>query len=223
MSINVTNNASVQFTSVTEGARSPQLAFAMLQMELARANKDSAMSGIQEIEAQQAKKREVADMLNLAREMQEQKLTGPATQESYDNTIKLCEDYRDRGWATLPDIENNVMSRFNLKGAPYGSISYAKQVWNDDIDKLKKLKELNACLDKLGISMPTDKDSDKNKAQWDRVINQLQTHMDTLGSDIQTQMVQLQDMMGQYNSYMQGANSAISTSNQTLMSLARGS
>lgn len=39
--------------------------------------------------------------------------------------------------------------------------------------------------------------------------------MDTSGADIQTKMGQLQ-----YNSYMQGVN--ISTSNQTLSSLARG-
>ena len=53
-------------------------------------------------------------------------------------------------------------------------------------------------------------------------IAQLQTRMDTVGADIQTKMVQLQDFMGQYNSYMQGANSAISQSNQVLTSLARG-
>ena len=160
----VTGVSSTQFTSVTEGARSPQLAFAMLQMELAKANKDSAMAGIQDIEKQQSLKKECADYLNQARECQEGKKKG------------------------------------------------------DDIPAdLRKYMSAN------GISIPDSGDSDKNKAQWDRVINQLQTHMDTLGSDIQTQMVQLQDMMGQYNSYMQGANSAISTSNQTLMSLARGS
>ncbi|MBQ9536755.1 MAG: hypothetical protein IJU79_03090 [Desulfovibrionaceae bacterium] len=54
------------------------------------------------------------------------------------------------------------------------------------------------------------------------MIAQIQTKMDTVGADVQTKMVQLQDFMGQYNGYMQGANSAISQSNQTLSSLARG-
>ena len=35
-------------------------------------------------------------------------------------------------------------------------------------------------------------------------------------------MVYLQDFMGQYNSYLQGANSAISQATQTLTTLATG-
>lgn len=143
--------------------RSPQLAFAMLQMELAKANKDAAMQGIQDIQKQQALKKECADYLNKAREYQNSKAKGDGCSDDFKQYCK-----------------NN------------------------------------------GISLPDSDDKDKNKTQWDKVIAQLQTHLDTLGSDIQTQMVQLQDMMGQYNSYMQGANSAISTSNQTLSSLARG-
>lgn len=46
--------------------------------------------------------------------------------------------------------------------------------------------------------------------------------MDNTGADIQTKMVQLQDMMGQYNSYTSGANTAIAKSNDILSSLARG-
>lgn len=143
--------------------RSPQLAFAMLQMELAKANKDAAMQGIQDIRKQQALKKECSEYLNMARE--------------YQNSKKKGDDCSD-------DFKKYCSAR--------------------------------------GISLPDSGDKDKNKTQWDKVIAQLQTHLDTLGSDIQTQMVQLQDMMGQYNSYMQGANSAIATSNQTLSSLARG-
>ena len=77
-----------------------------------------------------------------------------------------------------------------------------------------------------GISIPqyaTYADSKENlDKKWDRAIAQLQTKMDTMGAYIQTQMVQLQDFMAQYNSSMQGANSAISQSNQVLTSLARG-
>ncbi|MCR4666876.1 MAG: hypothetical protein K5657_06240 [Desulfovibrio sp.] len=50
----------------------------------------------------------------------------------------------------------------------------------------------------------------------------MQTKLDTLGADIQTKMVQLQDFMGQYNSYIQGANAAVAQSNQVLTSLAKG-
>ncbi|WP_286035890.1 hypothetical protein, partial [Succinatimonas hippei] len=53
-------------------------------------------------------------------------------------------------------------------------------------------------------------------------ISNLESSQEELGTDIQQQMVFVQDYIGQYNSYMQGASSAISTANETLKSLARG-
>jgi pantothenate kinase-related protein Tda10 len=52
-------------------------------------------------------------------------------------------------------------------------------------------------------------------------INSLKAHLDQLGTNTQQKMVFVQDFMGQYNSYLQGANSAIQQSNQTLADLAR--
>ena len=43
-----------------------------------------------------------------------------------------------------------------------------------------------------------------------------------MGNKTQTLMVYLQDFIGQYNSYLQGANTQISNANQTLTNLARG-
>ena len=51
--VNATNSTSSVFGSFSASG-SPQLALAMLQMELARTNKDSAFGGIKEIENQQA-------------------------------------------------------------------------------------------------------------------------------------------------------------------------
>ena len=77
-----------------------------------------------------------------------------------------------------------------------------------------------------GISSPVGKDIEgsyeKVSAAWDRIIAQLQTRLDTVGANIQTQTVQLRDSMGQYNCYMQGANTAISQSNPILAGLAKG-
>ena len=150
---------------------SPQMALAMLQMELAKTNKDQAMSGIKEIENEQAKKKELADVLNQARE---------------------------------------------YKGS---SSNYTKQAGGQPYTS----KDFNEKVEGMGLSVP-DKAGDKegNDKNWDKLIAQLQTKMDTMGANIQTQMVQLQDFMGQYNSYVQGANSAISQSNQVLTSLAKG-
>lgn len=61
-----------------------------------------------------------------------------------------------------------------------------------------------------------------NKDEWDVAITSLESRLEQLGTDTQQQMVYIQDYMGQYNSYLQGANTQISNSNQTLTSLARG-
>ncbi|MDR0672096.1 MAG: hypothetical protein LBF93_00235 [Zoogloeaceae bacterium] len=64
-------------------------------------------------------------------------------------------------------------------------------------------------------------DDNHNKDEWEVAIASLQARMDALGTDTQQKMVYVQDFMGQYNSYLQGANSVIQQSNQTLAELAR--
>ena len=61
-----------------------------------------------------------------------------------------------------------------------------------------------------------------NKEEWDYNIKSLTDYQQTISNDTQTLMVYLQDFMGQYNSYLQGANSAISQATQTLTTLATG-
>lgn len=60
------------------------------------------------------------------------------------------------------------------------------------------------------------------KDEWDVAITALEGRLEELGSNTQQEMVYVQDYMGQYNSYLQGANTQIANSNQTLTSLARG-
>lgn len=59
------------------------------------------------------------------------------------------------------------------------------------------------------------------KDEWEVAITSLKAHLDQLGTDTQQKMVFVQDFMGQYNSYLQGSNSAIQQANQTLAELAR--
>jgi Skp family chaperone for outer membrane proteins len=147
------------------------MALAMLMLELADTNKKAAMDGIKDIEAQQAEKKAMSEVLNQAREYK-------ASEYRYT---------KDAG------------------GQPYTSADFNKKV------------------EAMGFSVPnTPKDTEKNKAEWDKLIAQIQTKMDNTGADIQTKMVQLQDLMGQYNSYTSGANTAIAKSNDILSSLARG-
>ncbi len=60
------------------------------------------------------------------------------------------------------------------------------------------------------------------KADVDACIASLQSIQETKGSDIQQDMIFVQDFMSKVSSYSQGAISAISKSGDTLTSIARG-
>ncbi len=61
-----------------------------------------------------------------------------------------------------------------------------------------------------------------NADEWDYNIKSLTNYQETVGNKTQTLMVYLQDFIGQYNSYLQGANTQIANASQTLTNLARG-
>jgi pantothenate kinase-related protein Tda10 len=67
----------------------------------------------------------------------------------------------------------------------------------------------------------TGNDHSHRKDEWEVAIKSLQARSEALGTDTQQKMVFVQDFMGQYNSYLQGSNSVIQQSNQTLAELAR--
>jgi len=82
--------------------------------------------------------------------------------------------------------------------------------------------EMVAYMDKHGLAYDkTGNDITHTKDEWEVAITSLKARLDSLGTDTQQKMVFVQDFMGQYNSYLQGANSAIQQSNQTLGDLAR--
>ena len=84
-------------------------------------------------------------------------------------------------------------------------------------------KEIVEFMDKNNLAYDkTGNDTLHNGDEWDVAIQSLQSYQEQVGTDIQTLMVYVQDFMGQYNSYLQGANSAIQSGMQTLTSIARG-
>ena len=115
---------------------SPQLALAMLQMELAKTNKESALSGIKEIEEMQVEKKKVADYLAIARACREEAARTQAKTE----------------------MPADMAQYMDAKG-----ISYRH----------------------------TGNDLFLTEAEWDYTIVSLTNYLDRLGSNIQTQMVQL--------------------------------
>ncbi|MGX8717525.1 MAG: hypothetical protein ACQGQP_00275 [Desulfovibrio sp.] len=68
----------------------------------------------------------------------------------------------------------------------------------------------------------TGNDYKHNKDEWDYNLKSLTNFQEQIGNSVQTKMVYLQDFIGQYNSYLQGANTQIANANQVLNNLARG-
>ena len=68
----------------------------------------------------------------------------------------------------------------------------------------------------------TGNDLANNPDEWDYNLKSLTNYQEQIGNKTQTLMVYLQDFIGQYNSYLQGANTQIANANQTLTNLARG-
>ena len=74
-----------------------------------------------------------------------------------------------------------------------------------------------------GISFDTQGNDNKhNYDEWTYNIESLTSYQESISNKTQTLMVYLQDFISQYNSYLQGANSAISTAGQVLTSIATG-
>ena len=68
----------------------------------------------------------------------------------------------------------------------------------------------------------TGNDKKHNADEWDYNLKSLTNYQEQIGNKTQTLMIYLQDFIGQYNSYQEGAMSAISAATQTLRSIARG-
>ena len=84
-------------------------------------------------------------------------------------------------------------------------------------------QEMADYFEKHGLSYDTTgNDLANNSDEWDYNLKSLTNYQETIGNKTQTLMVYLQDFIGQYNSYLQGANTQISNANQTLTNLARG-
>ena len=234
--------------------------FAKLQMELAASAKDSALDYIKQVEKAQADQKEVADMLNKLRDLQENAADEKGT--SNMGTFKNCKakDGSSKGTAAeeLSKVEGYItdakrlQAQANLKTSenkkssgeyestmmPNGMERYFKDndidyadygvsarqngsEWQRAIDNLEDRKaalEVFAYMDTHGLAYSAG----SSKDDLDVAIQSLQAHQETIGTDIQTLMVYVQDFMGQYNSYTQGAHSAIPSCMPTLTSVARG-
>ena len=82
--------------------------------------------------------------------------------------------------------------------------------------------ELQYYMDEKGLSYPMTASGNYTAEEFGKVISTLQSHLEKLGTDVQSQMTAVQDFMGQYNSYLESANASMQGSTKTLDSVSRG-
>ena len=110
---------------------------------------------------------------------------------------------------------NNLLDRMNAEMGKYTK--------DEDSDKAgraitlaKYMKEANG----LGVDISNWAGS-KSAEQYRAIASTIQHMAENCNSDNQTQMVKLQDFMGQYNSFVSGASDQIKNANQILQGLAK--
>ena len=148
--------------------------------------------------------------------------------EQYADGDKPYYDEKNKTWATKQESTDYWYKNEYIKAGEASAFDALRVGGEEDHNlseieagieavstRLEALKAYETLLTSTSVS-GTSIDDIKN---W---ISNLESSQEELGTDIQQQMVFVQDYMGQYNSYMQGASSAISTANETLKSLARG-
>ena len=166
--INATNSLSQIMADIDLGPTgSLQFMFAKLQMAQSQICKNEAESYMKQIETIQEEQAETAEMIELARKLQNE---AKSDDKCTDMPPEMVEFFEKRGlsWET------------------------------------------------------TGNDKSHNADEWDYNLKSLTNYQEQIGTKTQTLMVYLQDFIGQYNSYVQGANTQIANANQTLTSIARG-
>ena len=166
--INATNSLSQIMADIDLGPTgSLQFMFAKLQMAQSQICKNEAESYMKQIETIQEEQAETAEMIELARKLQ-----------------------------------NEAKSKDKCTTMPPEMVEF---------------------FEKRGLSWDTTcNDKAHNADEWDYNLKSLTNYQEEIGNKTQTLMIYLQDFIGQYNSYQEGAMSAISSATQTLRSIAKG-
>ena len=166
--IDATNSLSQIMADIDLGpSGSIQLQFAKLQLAQSEICKNEANNYMEQIEQIQEEQTAVAEMIELARKLQNDA-------ESND---------------TCTDMPPEMVEFFEKRGLSWET---------------------------------TGNDKAHNADEWDYNLKSLTNYQEQIGNKTQTLMIYLQDFIGQYNSYQEGAMSAISSANQTLRSIAKG-
>ena len=213
MTQGISNNSGVSsVNSATLGpSGSLRLMLAKLQLELAETAKTQAMDRMDAIAESQDEQKLVSQLLNEARQAKADAKSGVGDDKEKTQEFKVPKK----------DSNGNVMVDDK------GNIIYESKTFKDSVPKGNKAtfmsQDMVDYMELHGLAYDKTANNYSHSAdEWDVAIASLESRLEELGTDTQQQMVYIQDYMGQYNSYLQGANTQISNSNQTLTSLARG-
>ncbi|WP_297218909.1 USH1C-binding protein 1 [uncultured Desulfovibrio sp.] len=201
-------------SSVSLGELGPttslQLMFAQLQLELAETAKSQAMGKMEAISEAQDEQKLVSQLLNEARQAQADAKAGVGNDADKTATFNVPKKDAD-GNVMVDDSGNIIYETSRTETVPKGN--NATFMSQEMVDYM----ELH------GLAMDRTANNYSHSAdEWDVAITSLESRLEELGTNTQQEMVYIQDYMGQYNSYLQGANTQIANANQTLTSLARG-
>ena len=140
--------------------------------------------------------------------------------DAYMDQIEQIQEEQELCAKMIEEARNCQQLGENGKGVGEKSINGTTTTGKDCYPMSKALV---AFMDARGLSYPNeDNDYILGKDEWDHALKSLTNHQENVGNKTQTLMVYLQDFIGQYNSYLQGANTQIANANQTLTNLARG-
>ncbi len=223
-----------------------QFQFAKLQLSMAELSKKGALDYMDQIQNSQNEQKKVADMLQTVRQAQ---ADAKDTKSGKDVTLsaEILKYAKDNGLAMpdsvagLPTIDKarEVMARSDaqtkaaMEGQGDSPTSKNRFIMSAEDQKFFADNGIVCMAGKNGecpfISGVNNGHRlknfiDKNKPTADDfgvLVQSLQSHQDRIGSNTQQLMVFVQDYMGQYNSYLQGSNSAIQQANQTLTELVK--
>lgn len=195
--------------------RGVQMMFAKMQLLMSNQSKVQAQSTMQKLEGIRQNQKLAGDMANKARELQQKAKTDagrPSWWDFAENAMDLLEKYIvPKEWKTA--FKAGRMTAETIYRLMFANTAYKAQI----TPEMKKFFEEN------GIKfVSADKKGWANEEEWGLNIRNLQTYQETVGNQSQMLMVLLQDYIGQYNAYLQGASATINDAKNMLSALIKG-
>ena len=257
--INGVNNANgnMNINGVDMKGMSPFAAAALVQLEIAKTNKDSATRYINDMKTQNDRAKQLMAAADKLRQFKDDKSIGDykiptniddmkkqlETISKAENTYKkMLNDIKTgdlkpykHGNDDCYNLPNDVYKELKTLTDSVGKKNFPDMTRGDDnihmeyelkggLKELEKYKAILtaavAAMETGGISA-TDFNGKIDSTRIDSLLTSLQHQAENCNSDNQTQMVKLQDKMGQYNAYVSGSSDMIKTGSQLQQSILR--